>query len=151
MSVKARSLWLAVLSLAGVAFMSGCATNGPAFAKVETIPADKGLIYIYRPQAFQGGAVSYDVRVNDAVVTHLSNGGYYPYFAAPGEAQVSAKTEATSSVTLDVKAGQTYYVKGGVRIGFLVGRPHLMVMANDVGASEIADCKLIIADKPESK
>lgn len=149
--MKTRSLWLLVLSLVGVAFMSGCATNGPAFAKVDTIPPDKGLIYIYRPQAFQGGAVSYDVRVNDQVVTHLSNGGYCPYFAAPGEAQVSAKTEATSSVTLDVKAGQTYYIRGGVNVGFLVGRPHLMVMPGNVGAAEITDCKLIVADKPESK
>ena len=47
------------------------------------------------------------------------------------------------SVTLDVKAGQTYYIKGEVGVGFLVGRPHLMVVAPDIAEKEIADCKLI--------
>jgi hypothetical protein len=138
-----RSLLFGAVAVAGLAMMSGCATKGAAFQQVESIPADKGLVYVYRPASFKGAAVSYGVKAKDTVITNLTNGGYYPYFADPGEIEIWAKTEAKSSVTLDVKAGQTYYVKGGIRIGALVGRPHLAVVPADVGAAEIAECKLI--------
>jgi len=138
-----RSWLLIMVTVFGISLMSGCATSGPAFTKVESIPAGKGLVYIYRSPSFKGAAVSYDVNVKDKVATHLANGGYFPYFADLGENEVWAKTEAKSSVTIDVKPGQTYYVKGGVRMGFLVGRPDLTLEPADVGAAEIAECKLI--------
>lgn len=147
--MKARKTsWLfAVAAVLGLGVMSGCATSGPAFQKVENIPADKGLVYIYRSSSFKGAAVSYDVHVknkgNDKVVTNLKNGGYFPYFADAGENEVWAKTEAKSSVTLDVKPGQTYYVKGGIRMGFAIGRPELTMQPADVGAAEILECKLL--------
>ena len=143
-----KGSWLfAVAAVVGLGVMSGCATSGPAFQKVENIPADKGLVYIYRSPSFKGAAVSYDVHVknngNDKVVTNLKNGGYFPYLASAGENELWAKTEAKSSVTLDVKPGETYYVKGGIRMGFAVGRPELTMQSADVGASEIGECKLL--------
>lgn len=49
-----------------------------------------------------------------------------------GESEVWGKTESKSSlVTLDVKKGETYCVKGGVGIGFLVGRPNLEIADMD--------------------
>lgn len=147
MKIKSGSWLLIAVAFAGLAVMSGCATEGPAFVKVENIPADKGLVYIYRSSSFKGGAVSYDVHVKDKaedkVATHLTNGGYFPYFANPGENEVWAKTEAKSSVTVDVKPGQTYYIKGGVRMGFALGRPDLSLQPADIGGPEIAECKLI--------
>lgn len=82
-------------------------------------------------------------RPGETVITTLRNGGYYPYFSAPGEKEFWAQTESKSSVTLDVQAGRTYYIKGEVGVGFLVGRPHLMVVAPDIAETEIADCTLI--------
>jgi hypothetical protein len=55
--------------------------------------------------------------------------------------------ESRSSVTLDVKTGQTYYIKGEVGVGFFVGRPHLMVVSPEITEKEIADCKLILEKK----
>lgn len=119
----------------------GCAT-GPAFTKIEEIPDDTGLVYIYRPGSAFGAGVSYDVKANGIPIMHLTPGGYYPYFAKPGEIEFSAKTESTSSLTLDVKTGQTYYIKGTVGIGILVGRPHLVLVSTEVGEKEILKCKL---------
>jgi Protein of unknown function (DUF2846) len=147
MKHKSGSWLLIVASVVGLSLTSGCATTGPAFAKVENIPADKGLIYIYRPSSFKGAAVKYTVHVKDKATMRLTNGGYFPYFADLGENEVWAKTEAKSSVTLDVKPGQTYYVKGGVRMGFAVGRPDLSLQPADIGAAEVSECKLITADK----
>jgi hypothetical protein len=131
------------LLISVILLATGCASLGPVYSKIDKIPDNTGLVYIYRPSSFIGGGVSYDVKDGDTVVTTLHNGGYYPYFSSPGEKEFWAKTEAKSSVTLDVKSGQTYYIKGEVGAGFFVGHPHLMVVAPEVGEKEIEDCKLI--------
>jgi hypothetical protein len=127
--------------LIGFLSLLGCAT-GPAFTKIEKIPEDTGLVYIYRPGSAFGAAVSYDVKANGNPITHLTPGGYYAYLAKPGEIEFSAKTESTSSLTLDVKAGQTYYIKGTVGVGIIVGRPRLALVTAEIGEKEIVKCKL---------
>ena len=89
------------------------------------------------------------MKVGEIPVTTLYNGGYYLYFPKPGEVEFWAKTESKSSVTLDIKPSQTYYIKGTVGVGLLVGRPHLMVVAPDVAEQEITKCKLIPEKKKE--
>jgi hypothetical protein len=141
-----RSVLILICLIAALT-LNSCASLGPPYQKVATIPDDKGLVYIYRPGSFIGGGVSYDVKIGETPITTLYTGGYYPYFSKPGEVEFWAKTESKSSVTLDVKPGQTYYIKGTVGVGFIVGRPHLMVVEPNVAETEIAECKLI----PEKK
>jgi len=136
--------------LIGLFLLPSCAT-GPAFKKIETIPDNMGLVYIYRPGKMMGAAVSYKVRANGVVITTLTPGGYYPYITKPGEVEFSAKTEATSSVTIDVKPGETHYIKGTIGVGFLVGRPHLVVVPPEVGEKEVMNCKLLQETKEEGK
>lgn len=146
------TLLFLIVFLAGISLLSSCApTLGPAFQKTDKIPEGVGLVYIYRPGKGIGGGVSPDIRANGVVITTLYNGGYYPYFAKPGEIEFSAKTESTSSVTLDIKAGQVYYIKGSIGIGFFVGRPHLTVEPSEVGEKKIAACKLIPEKKEETE
>jgi hypothetical protein len=130
-----------------VLLIPGCATLGPNYQKVDKIPEGMGLVYIYRPNSFWGGGVSYYVNTGQTVITTLHSGGYYPYFAKPGELELWARTEAKTAVTLDVKAGETHYVKGTIGIGVVVGHPHLILVSKDVGEAEIAECKL----EPEPK
>jgi hypothetical protein len=148
-----KSFWrtrLNYLLLSSFLLLTGCATIAgpmwllsPVYSKVDKIPDDAGLVYFYRPLALFGFAMAYDVKTGENVITTLYNGGYYPYFSAPGEIEFWALAEQKSSVTLDVKAGQTYYIKGEVGLGFIVGRPHLMVVAPEIAEKEIVDCKLI--------
>jgi hypothetical protein len=132
-----------VAILVAVLLIAGCASLGPQFQAMDKVPEGMGLIYIYREKEFVGSGVSYDVKVGETVITTLYNGGYHPYVVKPGEVELWAKTEAKSAVTVDVKPGEVYYVKGEVGIGFLVGRPHLRVVAREKGEQEIKDCKLI--------
>lgn len=142
--MKKRSLVLSILLLLliGLFLLSSCAT-GPAFKKVETIPENMGLVYIYRPGKAMGAAVSYQVKANGVPIIRLNPGGYYAYLAKPGEIEFSAKTESTSSITIDVKPGETYYLKGTIGIGFFVGRPHLVIVTPEVGEKEVVKCKLL--------
>lgn len=137
-----RTLGLLVMGLL-LSALYGCASLGDAFQPVANVPADKALVYIYRPNKFVGGGAYYTVRANDKPITKLYNGGYYPYIANPGELQISAKTESTSSVTLDLRPGDIQYVKGMIGVGFLMGRPNLTLVDAAVGGAEIKECKLI--------
>lgn len=133
-----------MLGLGTICSIAACApTLGHVYMKIENVPSDKALVYIYRPSSFIGGGVYYDVKANGKVATTLYNGGYYPYVAEPGEIEFSAKTEATASVTIDAKSGQTHYIKGGVGVGFVVGRPRLRVVTANIAEQEIKECKLI--------
>jgi hypothetical protein len=77
--------------------------------------------------------------------------GYFVYYAAPGELTLAQHTEASTSVTLDVKAGETYYAKGSMGMGFFVGHPHLLIVSKDAGESEIKDCKLAPGTIPSAE
>lgn len=144
--------FLRIVSVAMVLMlMNACATLGPKFEATQAAPADKALIYVYREPGFIGGGVSYMVRVNDADVSPLPAGGFFVYQATPGELEFSAKTEARTSVTIDAKAGQTYYIKGTVGIGVFVGHPHLSMVSNDIGAAEIAQCSLVPDARTEAE
>lgn len=129
--------------LCALALLAGCATTGPEFEPASAVPPDRALVYVYREAGFVGGGVSYMVRANDVEIATLPAGGYFVYHASPGEIEFSAKTEARTSVTIDAEAGKTYYIKGTVGVGVFVGHPHLVVVPNDVGAKEIAACKLV--------
>ena len=132
-----------IFSILFISFLSGCAAKGPAFSKIDNLSADRGLVYIYRVPSIKGAAISYDIKVGENAITTLKNGGYFPYQTTPGEVEFSAKTEARSAVTIDVEAGQTYYVKGSLSVGFLMGRPHLSIVPIDVGEKEIQKCVLL--------
>jgi hypothetical protein len=127
----------------------GCAASGPKYEEPEAIPSGQGLVYIYRPSKAIGGGVSFDIHTGtkeeDHEVTTLKNGGYFPLYTPPSELTLWAKTESEASVTLDVKEGETYYVKGTVGVGFFVGRPRLEVVDSETGAREVKECNLLPA------
>jgi len=133
-----------VLLVFGVlAVLAGCASLGPPFQPVASIPAGKAVVYLYRPSGFVGSAVSYTVNAGEMPIITLHNGGYFPYIAVPGRIDFWAKTEATSFCVIEVEAGQEYYLKGSVDMGILVGRPDLQQVHPAMGRLEILDCKLI--------
>lgn len=123
-----------------LALLQGCAT-GPPFVEITDVPADKGLVYLYRPATPLGCAVIPPITARGKTVTSLRAGGYYPYLCQPGEAEFTATTEATSSITIDVKAQRAYYVKETINVGFFVGRPHLMEVPAETAKAEIKDCR----------
>lgn len=130
--------------------LSGCATLGPKYTPATAVPANRAAVYVYRPGAL-GAALSPNVQANGVPLADLPAHGYFVYYAAPGELTLTQHTEATTSVTLDVKTGDTYYVKGSVGMGFFVGHPHLVIVSKDVAEQEIKDCKLVPGSIPTAE
>lgn len=133
-----------MLTVGGLSLLSaGCATLGSAYTPDSNAPKDKATVYVYRPSGMGGAAISYTVSVNGVAASSLPSGGYFVYYAKPGETEFSAKTEAKTSVTIEAKAGEIYYVKGTVGMGVFVGHPHLVQVTSDAGSQEIVKCKLV--------
>ena len=137
---------------------TSASTLGASF-KGETIPADKAIVYIYRPSPPGGlaGCVAADVgipfglKASGKAVTTLTQGGYYAYVTEPGNIEFTAIEDKYSgplaakspfSITLDAKAGQTYYLKGSHTHGLNVSLS-LVSVSQGVGSKEIVNCKLI--------
>jgi len=143
---KAKALSLMV-SVGAVIALSGCGASGQQFAGFATPKQDRGLVYVYRPSGFFGGGVYYDIHVTnpstpDFIAGELVNGSYVQIDMPSGESEIWGQTESKSAVTVDVKKGETYCVRGGVGIGFLVGRPNLEIVDMATCKTEIVETKL---------
>ena len=123
---------------------SGCASTTPRqmFTPLTNIPPNNAVVYIYRQKHFYGSAVQFRVHVNGTPITALPSGRYIAYVASPGPLELLAKTEIPSVVKLDVKAGETYYVRADIVPGAFVGNVILNQVTNDLGAAQIAKCAL---------
>lgn len=140
-----------IMTLAGTITaltLTGCGATGPKFTSIEIPQENESLVYVYRPSSFVGAAISYDIHVkekdsSDKVIGSLSNGGYIKYITKPKKVEFWAKTESTSSVTLDMKPNTMYCIKGELDMGFIVGRPDLKVIDNKICQEELKDTSAI--------
>lgn len=106
------------------------ATAAPAAAAAPTgkvgAPVEgKGQVVFFREKKFAGSAIRYKVREGDAELGKLSSGSYFVLPVEPGTHQYTVHSEAKDILTLEVEAGETYYVVGSISMGFLAGRPNL--------------------------
>ena len=129
-----------LLRFAPVLALVACASGAP-FQPIPAQPPEKAVIYVYRPANLIGAGVVYTVMAGGRPLVKLEPGGYIALVEDARAMEFTAKTEAETSITLDLAAGETYYLKGGVGPGFVVGRPKLTLVDDTVGASEIQKCK----------
>ena len=116
---------------------------------VITPDDQSAVVYFMREWAFGGGGVSYFIHEDMQKIGLLKAGSYFIHRAIPGKHTYSAETEARSSVTLDVKAGQTYYVEGGIGMGFWAGRPQLTEVTKSVADKLLPELKYLRLSTPD--
>jgi len=97
----------------------------PAASAVGAPPAGKGQIVFFRDKKFVGSLISYMVREGTTEIGKLSNGSYFVLAVDPGTHVYTVHSEAKDNLTLEVEAGETYYVSSGITMGFMAGRPNL--------------------------
>lgn len=129
----------AILLLVSLVVVVSCVSGD--FAEVTQIPDGKALVYAYRPSEYSGFGLTYDLKVEGEKVGKLANGSYFYFFLEPGEHMITAKTEAESTAYLEIEAGGTYYIRGGVKTGIMIGRPDITAVSSLQGRSEIIDCR----------
>ncbi len=96
---------------------------------------------------------------SDTEITQVLSGGYYPYYLPPGELSLSAEANhklmsdfsgklgeintTSSSVVIDVKPGETYYVKGSYKFDLPRPTPQLSIVDKIQGIGEVKKCRLL--------
>lgn len=104
------------------------ATEAPAPAAADPSGAAMGnmaTVVFFRPSKFVGAAIGFKVRENGVELGKLRNGKYFMLKVAPGTHQYEVHSETKDTLTLEVEAGQTYYVQGVLGMGVVAGRPNL--------------------------
>jgi pyruvate/2-oxoglutarate dehydrogenase complex dihydrolipoamide acyltransferase (E2) component len=84
-----------------------------------------GTVVFFREKKFQGAAIRYKVRENGVELCKLASGTYCTVQVPVGKHQYVVHSEAKDVLTLEVDSGETYYVIGGISMGFLAGHPNL--------------------------
>ena len=92
-------------------------------AEVPQVDAEQALVVFYRPQKMGGAAITYNVLHAGGTLGVLNNGTVLHGYFAPGQHQFWAQVVNQDSITLNVEAGKTYFVRGDVVMGLRVGRP----------------------------
>ena len=109
--------------------MSMSLYSTPAFAaSLPQVKSDKGLVVFYRSKTMKGAAVHLLVRSSNGAAGNLTNGSMFYQYYEPGLRTFDVSTPSVAGsdlITLDIKAGETYFVRGEVLMGWPVGRPKL--------------------------
>ena len=100
--------------------------------------ADYAVVYFYRPKNFTGSMIGYKVRMDEEnIIGRVRNGEKFKYKITDfGKHEFWAKTESKTSVIIDVKKGQEYFVECGLSMGIAVGKPKMSLVENALGISE---------------
>lgn len=106
--------------------------------------ADYAVVYFYRPKVYVGSLIGYKVRIDDeTVIGRVRNGEKFEYKIKEfGKHKFWAKTESKTSVFIDVERGQEYFVRCGINMGIVVGKPEMFVVENELGISEFSELSI---------
>lgn len=107
---------------------------------VGTPAEGKGQVVFFRPSKFMGAAIGFIVREGQTELGKLRSGNYFVAAVEPGTHEYTVHSEAKDVLTLEVEAGETYYVQGSISMGVMAGRPNLS--PSDQAAFEAIASKL---------
>jgi hypothetical protein len=90
-------------------------------------------VFLYRESKLKGAIITYNVYYNDSTLVGTIKNGVVVSFVAPeGMAKFSAKTESKRSVFINVKPGETYYIKCDIVMGAMAGNPSFRQVNREV-------------------
>jgi len=116
-------------------------------AKLVSDTANYALLYVYRQKSFSGSMISYDLRLTNALFPEnvlgsvKNNSKFVVKLYQVGKSEIWARTESKRSVFIDVKFGQKYYLKCGISMGIMVGRPDLNLIYPEQGVLDYENVK----------
>ena len=109
------------------------AFSSPALtANIPAAKPDKGLVVFYRMSAFKGKAVRFNVNHAEGTLGQLLSGTYLYKYLEPGTHNFfvqGVSLDGQDSITVNVEAGKTYYIRGEVLMGWPAGRPKFTQMS----------------------
>ncbi|WP_199117236.1 hypothetical protein [Pedobacter sp. ASV28] len=97
---------------------------------------DYALLHIYR-YGGMGSLVGYNLYLGDSIICRVKNNFKTTLqIKKDGLNTLWAKTESKAEVPIDLKPGKQYYLRCGINMGALVGRPLLELVDSRTGKAE---------------
>lgn len=134
-SKLSRSILLSLLVIPAFAFAQEAAAPATTATSTEAVaignklvaaaPQDKAQIVFFRESRFAGAAIGFKVREGDAELGKLRSGKYFVATVEPGKHEYNVHGETKDVLSIEVEAGETYYVLGSLGMGIIAGRPNL--------------------------
>lgn len=103
----------------------------------DTIPY--ATLYVYRPREFVGSLLGLDLQLKNNVIDGLvlgkvmNNRKMVIRLYQAGKNELFINTELTRSAFINVKMGESYYLKVTLASGYLTARPVLQLMDKEQG------------------
>jgi hypothetical protein len=110
-------------------------------ADLPQMKEGKGLVVFYRESSFKGGAIRFNLNQGQEPIGSLPSGTTLYRYVEPGQHTFWSQVISKDSITIDVVAGETYYIKGVTQMGLLAGRPKLVLATESKAKSAIAKIK----------
>ena len=147
--MKLNKLLLACLLYNLSLMLIGCSTvpKAPSLedqkAKLFTPDPGKASIYIYREMMLKGSIGNFEITVDGRKIGDLAVGTYFWIQVDPGAHDVWAKAWETNSVTVEAKAGQSYFISVHVSSAFASAKNIIEVVDAAEGKKSVKDCSLL--------
>ena len=130
-----------VLSAALAALVLPAAVGAAVAPAVEE---GKGLVILYRMSKAKGAAIRFNFRSSSGFSGSLSNGSWSFEYVEPGQYTYSVSSpsfDGQDSITVNVAAGQTYFLKGEIKWGWPAGRTKFELVSESAGQAKLATIK----------
>jgi hypothetical protein len=117
----------AALAFAAPASFAHAEADAPAKIPVQLPdpPPGKGQVVFYRKPMVALIPFNWIAREGKTEICEMVAGTYCVATVEPGKHTYEVHSEATNRLTLEVDAGETYYVIGGISMGLIVNHPNI--------------------------
>jgi hypothetical protein len=120
-------LFVGALAISGPAALAEPSAKPDAAAvgpvQLSAPPTGKGQVVFYRKPLFSLVPFNWIVRDGKTEVCLMEAGTYCVANVEPGTHTYEVHSEAKNDLTLEIDAGETYYVIGGISMGIIVNHP----------------------------
>jgi hypothetical protein len=127
------------LLLAAALFAAGCAVQGRPFSKAM-VPADRSVIYVYRPYHYGSSALRPPVTCGDETA-RIAPGAYHAFIVPTEKVVCHVQTDSADEIELDAQPRVHYLREEFSWSGVLAeGQPQLNPIDVDAAQTEIQSC-----------
>ena len=147
-----RNRMVIVLILLLAQGIGACATVSTESVETSTAAKnfdpieDKRVVFLYRRGRMVGAASATQIKVNGIDAGGTGPGTFFRWELSPGPYTFLASTsESSATVSVNVEAGEIYFVEQTERIGVSGGRVTLNVRDAKLAQSEVESCNLIVS------
>ena len=133
------------LFLIAVTVASTTVSNLALSEDTPVVQSEKGQVVFYRPSRAKGAAIRFQIEGSaKGSIGALSNGEVIRKDLEPGSHTFTVRSpsvDGRDSITLNVVAGEVYYVKGEILWGWPAGRPKFSRMSDSEAQADLGKMK----------